>query len=214
MLGEDGSLGDLGDTALDPLANAGERQKFGSGSLIIVVVVVLGLGGLWLMRNVSNVSGMSGGNSEIDKAIQNFVKGLRGKSGDPGALGSDAGALAVLSESYTKRQVPLDSVARDPFKMHGDLKWLPPTTGGSSKAGDQKAEFEAAAAKFELKSVIMSADPLANLSGKIVRKGSEVLSPEDGIPFKITDITATSVTVVAEDTVTGVTVTAVVTLKR
>jgi hypothetical protein len=64
---------------------------------------------------------------------------------------------------------------------------------------EQKNLINKAAARLELKSVIMSAEPLAIVSGKIVRRGDEMVVDPENVAFRVTEITADSVTMVAED---------------
>lgn len=216
-------MGDLNeDPGLDPLANAGERKKFNTGSLVLVGVVVIALGGMWLMRALSQVSGMTTGNSDIELTIEKFLKGL--KSSHPASdsqhapllASTDASVLAVLSESYTERQVPLDNVQRDPFIIFDDRPVISGDTVNvlSRIQAEKRGMIVRAAGQLQLKSVIMSATPLANVSGKIVRKGDEIVAEPEDIVFRVAGITSDSVMIVAEDASLDLTVPITLTLSR
>jgi hypothetical protein len=212
---------------IDPLANVSEQRRFNTGSIILVAVVGVALTGLWFMRTISQVSGNSGTDTDAQIAIEKFIKGMKGgASGDPknasALVKSDPNVLSVLSSSYTERQVPLENVQRDPFILPGDATTETfPTNSGqdeavqlSKKRKERTTAFEQAAERLVLKSVIMSSTPLANLNGKIVRVGDELVSEFDNTTFRVTAITNESVSVVAEDPLLDVSVNVTIPLRR
>jgi hypothetical protein len=216
--GEPLGVSDLGeDAGLDPLANAGARKRFNGGSLILIGVIVLALGGLWAMRSLSRVSAGSSANRDIEATIDKFLKNYKPEEPKTG-VSPDAGALAVLSDSYVDRQVPLNDVQRNPFFLPSDFKLDPVIIDKGLPIERQREEktklIEKAAARLELKSVIMSDDPIASISGKIVHKGAELVVDPEKVVFRVTEITADSVTVVAEDEALELVVPITIAIKR
>lgn len=218
--------GELGGEALDPLANAGARRRFNGGSIVLVGVIALALVGLWFMRALSRVNAGTGGHSDLEATIEKFLKTYKGSESGDGSpsilIQQDPGTLAVLNESYTQRQVPLSDVARNPFIIWNDV--IPPVTGEdgdakrqrelTKKQGEKKSIIDRAAGTLVLKSVIMGSEPIASVSGKIVRRGDELLVNPENITFRVTEIKADSMTVVAEDEELDLVVSVEVVLKR
>ena len=210
----------------DPLASAGAGRRVNAGSMVIVLVIGVAIGGLWLMRKVTHVSAATGGNTEVELTIEKFLSALKGESGASAARTApnspDAGVLEVLKETYTERQVPLTDVQRNPFILYGETIV---TADGPAQPDEsnlartrQRTErqeaFQRAASNLHLKSIIMGAEPLANVSGKIVRVGDEIASEPDNIAFRVSKITADVVTMVGEDKALEVKVEAVLSIKR
>jgi hypothetical protein len=193
-------MGEVADefAGLDPLSGGETRRRFNTGSLVIVAVIVIACGGLWFMRTLTTVRASSGGDTSIEQTVEKFIKNLRGdETGSvrtsPNLLtGSDRGVLEVLNQTYTERQVPLSDVARNPFIIYDEIGGpaVPADNSGSKTLADRRIAIERAAAKLRLKSVIMGSQPLANISGKIVRVGEEMVSEPDNVPFRIIEITS------------------------
>lgn len=212
------------ESALDPLANATTGRKLNAGHMVIVIVVVIACGGLWFMRSLSHVSASSGGNLEMENTIEAFLKTLKGdaaKAKGPNSnllTGGDANPIDVLGVSYTERQVQLTNVQRNPFIIFNEIVGptgpIGPTDDGSKARAEKRTIFENAANRFAVKSVIMSSEPLANVSGKIVRKGDELVSDIDGVSFRVAAITTEGVTVVGEDARLNLSVAITIPIKR
>jgi hypothetical protein len=208
-------VGDLGDdlTSLDPLAGAGQRRKFNGGSLVLVGVIVMAFGGLVFMRSLSKVNASDGKNSMEDK-VKKFLDG-RVKP----APGGDQSIVFEIGGSYTERQVPLEGVQRNPFIIPGEDVVLKPDSGpidrnSAKRLADRKMQFQKAYDKLALKSIIMSANPMASVSNKIVRRGDEITMDPENVTFRITQITADSVSVAAEDAEFGLNENYTLVLKR
>ncbi len=214
--------------AVDPFGAISEKKKFNAGSLVLVAVVVVACGGLWFMRSLSKAGAASVASSEMDASIEKFISGLggpaAGKDGKPSNVlpTSDANVLAVLNGSYTERQVPLQAVQRNPFLFY-DENAVQPTeatvapvdTSAATMAkrqADRKSQFEKAAGKLELKSVLMGSNPLANISGRIVRRGEEIVG--ENVALRIEEITKDSATLIGEDASLNLSVSFTIMLKR
>jgi hypothetical protein len=211
------------DAVLDPLAGATESRKFRSSSLIVVVVVVIACGGLWFMRSLSHVAGATGVKSDVEQTIEKFLGTRDTKGNAKSPNGTDPNVLAVLSESFTKDQVPLENVQRDPFVLPGEGDMLPTTpviTGDSPERVLARArqtrqrEIDETASRLSLKSIIMGHNPLANISGTIVRLGDEIAPEGSEVTFKVSAITSDSVLLVSEDLALGMHVEVPLSMKR
>jgi len=210
------------ETALDPLVTASGAKKFKAGSMVLVIVIIMACGGIWFMKSLSKVSAVTGGNTDIETSIEKFISGMKGSASKGGASNSstalnsaDASVLAVLSGSYIEKQIPLDGVQRNPFILFGEgVPVGPVASDDSGLAARRRGEIEKAATQLELKSVLMGSQPLANIGGKIVRKGEEIVLQPDNIPFRVVEITKESVTVVGEDARMNLSVPFTIFLKR
>src|SRR5262245_55464959 len=174
-----GVSGDQLQAGLDPLANVGERKKLNAGSLVLVVVVVVAGIGVWSMRAMTKVGATTVRNTDVESTIDDFLGSLKSgnstsKSGETSTiLAPTDKVLSVLTETYTQRQVPLTDVQRNPFIREGDGEQAPvptdPGKGIAKRLAERKTQIENAANRLQLKSIIMSKVPIANISGKIVR---------------------------------------------
>jgi hypothetical protein len=216
-------MGELGDEQiLDPLANVRERSKFNGGSIVLIAVIVLALAGLWFMRAISRVSASTGGNNEVEVMIEKFFQRQKAAApkGDGATIGStDPNVITLLSSTYTERQVPLDQVKSNPFILPGEGVIKDPTTGNVDKDFEKrlqtrKSELVRAQAKLELKTVMLGSEPLASISGKIVRKGDEITIDPENVTFRVTGIGQDSVDLLAEDAEFEITHAITLTIKR
>ena len=196
-----GSLGgELGDEyAIDPLAPSDAPKKKHTGAMVLIVTVVLAVGSLFSMHTLTKVTAASGKNTEIEKTIEKFLKGIDERAVDPETgetLVKDHNRIvAALTDNYVEHQVK--DFDRNPFSLFG---------GGAAQTdgpGARIDQVERAFRMLRLKSVIGGRRPLANINGRIVRLNQIVpveLSKAEGVvKFRVTKITAKSVTVVAED---------------
>jgi hypothetical protein len=217
-------VGDMSaeDHVLDPLAGTGETRRFKNSSIIIVVVVVIACGGLWFMRSLSHVTASTEAKSEVEQDIEKFL-GQRDSKGNPKGADAKANVLKVLSSSYTDRQVPLDSVPCNPFIFPGEdgVKSTGPVYTGDSpevamaRAREQRQkDFAAALERLTLKSVIMSTQPLANISGIIVRQGDELAPENSDVTFRVEKIATDEVTLMASDIALGLNVEMSLSMRR
>ncbi len=218
-------VGDMNgeDAAFDPLAGASDSRRFRSGSIVLVIVIVIAGGGLWFMRSLSNVSGAAGAISEIEKSIEGFLSSRDPKGNIKAAKSrGEADVLRVINESYSDKFVPLNSVQRNPFILPGEneSKIVTPITGDEpaevlARARVQRhREIESASSRLSVKSIIMSNSPLANVSGMIVRVGDEIAPEGSEVTFRVMAITADTVTLVTDDLALGMHVEVPLTMRR
>lgn len=209
-------------TLMDPLAGTSETRRIRSGSMLLVIVVVIACGGLWFMRTLSHVSGATDAKSDVEKSIESFL-GARDTKGNAKVVGgTDPGVLAVLSASYIDKHVPLESVQRNPFILPGEnetaisapIPGEDPAAAVARARGARQKDIDAAAAKLTVKSIIMSSQPLANLSGMIVRVGDEIAPEGSDITFRVQAITSDTVMLATDDIALGMHVEVPVSMRR
>lgn len=207
------------DAALDPLAGSETGPKFRAGTILLVLVVLIAGAGLWFMRKVGSVSASTAKRNDLEKAVESFLASRNAPGGasaqQPGFLSQSDGVLTVLSESYTQRQVPLDSVQRDPFVIFAETAVKPGNDGNESqRIRERRAQIDQAAAQVQLKSIIMSSEPMAHVGGKICRVGDTFVAQPHNVTFRVTGITSGAVSMTGEDTAIGVSVPVTVQLRR
>lgn len=219
------------ETAIDPLAGAQNRRKLGGGGLLIFAVVLIALAGLFSMRKLTQVTAASPIDSDIEKTIEEFINSVGGGTGQPQKLDGIAGAmndervLAILSESYTERQVALQDVQKNPFIIDQVAPAFTPdvddpdTTASDQKdrwrqmRSDRRAQIEQAGQGLHLKSVVDGAVPLAIIEGRIVRVGDTFTAGPSRITFRVDAISTSAVNLVAEAPELDLAVTVTLTLE-
>lgn len=188
------------------------KRKVTSGVLLIIIVVAIAATGLFSMRTVTKATAFTGGNQEIERNIESFIKMIRGESAEGGGLtvaGDDAvgneAVLRVLTESYVERQVPVEGVQRNPFIIFDEDPVATPDPGTSpsdlraQRRRQRQAIFEQAAGRLRLRSVLLGSQPLANVNNKIVRVGESITVLPEEVDFEVAAISADTVTLLAED---------------
>ena len=166
------------------------------------------------MHALSKITGASKGNSDIEATITEFLNSMTGSQ--LGNSGGSASALVkshraivdVLSDNYTDLQIPLSDVQFNPFVIHRDSQPITPSMvdlGDDNarklerKRAKRREEIQSAASSLRLKSVIMGGNPLANISGSIVRIGEVVSVEHEDVDFQVTAITNDTVTITANE---------------
>lgn len=201
-LGVEGFGSDGGDLTY----GAGGSASASKGWMVIVTVIILAVGGLFAMHRLAKVTAGTGGDATVDISIEKFLSQIGGKEGSAGELVKGILQVSnVLSDDYSKLQVPLEKVQFNPFAINRDAVQGPieVDTGDDAdrllrkQRDKRRAEIENACNNLKLKSIMWSKIPLANISGRIVRLG-EPLSI-DGIAFKVTEIKKDRVTLTAKD---------------
>ncbi len=219
--------GDLGgfdaDPSVDVLAKEGSAKKRRTGALVLILVVGLSIGGLFAMHTLAKVSAAGGSNTDTEETIEKFLRTVSGEpSSNPGTSGGDLvnkhrSVVDVLHDDYTSQQVALSDVQRNPFVMvePGVTPDRPANrTGLETRQAERKAEIEDAAGQLRLKSILMGSNPLANVNGRFVRLDDMIASRDEGIAFRVAEISSDTITLVAEDTDLELTVVTVLYLKQ
>jgi len=201
---------------LDPLAGTGTKKKLGGGSLLIVAVVLIAVGGLFSMRKLAQATAAAGTNSEIETTIESFLRSL---AGQPASIGPTGGsvlpegherALTVLTTEYSERQVPLRCVQRNPFIIFQPTAVAPVKPEEVQQQATQQemrwrqmreqrqALIRQEGAKLTLKSILGGSTPLAIINGRIVRVGEAVPTQCAEVTFRVLSIESGSVDLIAE----------------
>ncbi|MCH8344026.1 MAG: hypothetical protein IH983_08555 [Planctomycetes bacterium] len=215
-----GELGSFNaDPGVDVLAKEGSAKKRRTGALVLILVVGLALGGLFAMHTLAKVSAAGGGNTDTEETIEKFLRTVSGDaSSNPGTSSGDLvnkhrSVLDVLHDDYTSQQVALSDVQRNPFVLV-QPGVTPDTPGNTTSLERKRAEIENAAGQLRLKSIIMGSNPLANVNGRFVRLDEMIAVQNEGIAFRVAEITSDTITLVAEDADLELTVVTVLYLKQ
>jgi hypothetical protein len=223
IAGEGGEFGELG--AADPLAGASIQKRFNTGSMIIVLVLVLAVVGLFCMHTLAKVTAGVVGVSEYEELVDSYFEKANSEERlADGATNKDV--LKVISETYTEHQVPLANVAKNPFRIELPELEQPVVVAANTSDPDNidrkykqmqedlKMRMDSAASDLRITSILFGSDPIAVVNGTVVRQGDVVTAGLDEIEFTVLRIDATSVTVQASSEYPEVTVLEVVELQR
>jgi hypothetical protein len=191
------------------------KRGVNSGALLLIAVVAVAVVGLFSMRTLTRATAANEQPSDNEQSIESFLSMLQSsKSGDGGGgalkLGADGTrVLDVLNESYASRQVALTDVQRNPF-----IIWevtaspeAPRQVGPDpiiQKRLERRTQFEQAARRVELRSVLMGNPPLATINTNIVQVGGTVTVEPEKIVFHVLSISNDGVMIAAEDEELGV----------
>lgn len=196
-------------------------RRFGSGTILLIALVLLAAGGLYSMRSIARaVASSKSGDAGIEKTIESFLNSIAGKderNADRVLVGSaEAGAGDVLVDNRTDRQVPLDGVQKNPFVLPVEDKPAttssapkPPTDNAAAEAArletarqDARVAFEKASAKLMVKMIMRD---MANVSGRVVRVGDIIADAKSDIEFTVVEITRDAVVIRGEKPEIGLT---------
>ena len=195
--------GDAGD--LDPFMDEGSRKKIRSGTLVLIVVVVLAGGSLFSMHTLTKVNAEAGRNPGIERTINDFLKSAVGgsstDSGDSGQALVDNHQRVLSALKPVKLDTP--ELTRDPFDTTGETGHVDPVEPGEWNQERRRAAITRAAQNLKVQSVIMGSTPMAIINGHLVRLNGIVEAMPSGrgpaIKFRMVAVAHSSVTVVAED---------------
>ncbi len=209
--GQSDSLGqldieDAGDAGeFDAFMDEGPRKKIRSGTLVLVVVVVLAGGSLFSMHTLTKANAQAGRNPGVERTIDDFLKSA------PGGSSTDSGdggqALVDNHERVLTALKPVElatpELTRDPFNPTGKIDHVDPVKPGEWDEERRRAAITEAANNLKVQSVIMGSTPMAIINGHLVRLNGFVEAMPSGrdpaIKFRMVAVAHTSVTVVAED---------------
>lgn len=209
-VGEGGGLD--GEAALDPLAGAESAKRSNTGTLLIVLVIIVAAGGLFSMRTLAKVTASVNDDAEVEQTIESLLAQFSGSAtpgeGKKSVLMEDASpALRVLNESYSERQVPWENVQGNPFILAvpttDATPDVQPDNGNASlrdwerRRREKMAKIDEAGKRLTLSSTLLGSNPLANINNTILRVGDTL--KQGDVLFRLTDIRSDSVTLVGED---------------
>ena len=196
-------LGLMGESADAPdITGSSGGRKLSSGSILLVIVIVVAIAGLFSMRTIGKVTSAATGSSQIEDSINEFIKKFNpgeedGKS--PKIVGNNRVDMTRLGQDYTEQQVALADVQKNPFILPNDVGGTTPTihpgaTKEEVRRAELAAEFQTVGNRLRLKSIILGADPLANVSGRIVRLNETILIEPEKVEFLVTAIENETIT--------------------
>lgn len=159
------------------------------GTLLMLLVVVLGAGGLYAMR-VTNVGLI---NSDQDKQAEARIEQLLVALTNPQSLNPNSAlhpgeledldkdadvVLQILTDDPTRAQVPIDYIQKNPFSINAQPLTTIVQSTVESKA-DREAKMRQAALqsefqRFALSSIISGAVPVAVIDNELRQVGDRV----------------------------------------
>ena len=214
---------------VDALGGSESTSRFNSGTLLIVVVIILAGAGLFSMRTLGRVSAAVDTNNDLEATIEAFLQGkdnMNAGSDEASAIelvNRNKEVLEVLTESYTNRQVPASQLARNPFIIQstrtiGDEPKTNPSDQADAamerKRQQRKSRLRETASRLNVKSILMGSEPLANINDEVLTAGDLIDINFDSATFRVEQIKQNSVRVKATDHELEVTVSVDLMLQR
>jgi hypothetical protein len=198
------------DAGFDPVVSKKSRRRISAGTMVIMAVIGIAIGGLVSMRTFARVTAADTGTMAVESTIDDWLNNYKDFSGteftDPFA---DSDAIEVLTASYSNQQVPLTDVSKNPFILPGETAPVTKSVDPRKYALEQRERdiaakttlFETTGNAMRLKSIMLGAEPLANIDGQIVQIG-DAIEVDDGssvISFTVTALNAQTATLVATE---------------
>jgi hypothetical protein len=189
-----------GEVPADAIIDQSGRKKVSSSTLLLLLVVVLAGIGLYSMRSLATAMAGGGADKGLEETIESFLTSMTGDGarGQGELTVDDAGA--VLLDDRIGLQVPLEEVQKNPFvplpMEQSSTLVEAPIDDGSAGAQERialareeaKKLFEAEATKLRLLMVMGGTDPMANISGRVVRLGDTVADERLSVEFHVIEI--------------------------
>jgi hypothetical protein len=194
-----------------PIVLEAPKRRVSAGTIILLLVVLLAAVGLYSMRSLA-IAIAAGAKSDkgLEETIETFLTSLSGNEGRPGealVVGPEDGAGEVLVDDRTEMQVALSDVQKNPFVLPIDEPQTdaPAPVNTDTEEGrlaaelaaaqnDQRIACEKAAAKLRLIMIMGGSNPMASISGKIVRVGDALFDERLGVEFLVASISEGAVT--------------------
>lgn len=185
------------------------NSRINSGAVIIAIVILTASASVIGMRAVSKSAGaeIAKGNTEVESQIESFLDTLTTSEQNTSATKvSEASVMKVLSTPYSEHQIPLEDVKKNPFITNPDDVSTDPDENNSKNSQtaweqqrtDMIAQYQAAADRIVVSSIMGGSSPLANINGKYVRIGDTLSVEPDSMLFTIKSISGGIVTLYAE----------------
>ena len=194
------------DDALTGFEEESGKKAVNGSAIIIVLVVIMAVGGLFLMRKFTQVTLASAQDATIEAFVNRFIEEQE-KAGTNDADVAEEKVMAGLSQDRTERQVDPHDIQRDPFVILNGLEPppnpvgpVPPTRDEiiTQKQNQRRIEARSAAEMLELKSIMGGSRPLAIIDGQIYRPGETIAAGPNELVFRIVKIETGSVELVHE----------------
>ncbi len=197
-----GTGGFDGDMPPEAIIEQTKRNKISSSAMLLVLVIGLAGIGLYSMRSLASAMAGGGADSDLEETIENFLSSMTARPGSAGGGQLTAeNAGAVLVDDRIRRQVPLDDVQKNPFEplpIEQTTDAAPVIIDDGSEAAavrlatlreEARTEFEEAAVQLRLLMVMGGNEPMANISGRVVRVGDILADERLDVEFRIVEIT-------------------------
>ncbi len=212
-LGTSGDDGFDADSSFDPLAGAEGVKRSNSGTILIILVILVAAGGLFSMRTLAKVSASVDSGGDVESSIEGFIATLTGNTSNANGnqsvlLRDDDPTIEALNTTRTELQVPWVNVLKNPFELRTkstDSTTVDPIDPNSSdRLWEQRRRtklqsIEAASARMQLTSVLLGSSPLANINGKILRINETITMEREGVTFRLLSVDSDQATLLASD---------------
>lgn len=196
--------------AADPLAGAEIQKKSHAGTLLIIVVVFVAIGGLFFMRTVAKVTAAVTNDMTVEQFVDKFLDALDQTPEQMAAQADKQQVIEVLHDDYTEFQVPLQNVQYNPFLVHSasDAPVATPNTPDvdttvrefERQREQRRLAIEQAAASLRLDMVMTGGStPLANIGGQVVRVGDTFTANPGSVEFTVVAIVGEIVSISSYD---------------
>jgi hypothetical protein len=204
--------GDFGEGGFDTLSGGAAARKSHNGAFLIAAVVLIAMAGLFSMRKLAQMTAGAGIDREIEATIEKILPTIEKRS-EQVDRSNERIILAVLGESYSTRQIPLEEVQRDPFIIHetydpGTETETPVAVVDPSLVSQRqlreaqerrRLDFEEARRSLVVKAVMAGSRPFAIIDGQTVGVGDAIYIEAYDVTFRIVEIEGDLVQVMAED---------------
>ena len=182
-------------SGLESMRNTARRRQ----RWLLGVVVVGGVGAVWTLKSLGGGVQEAQGDTTVERLIEQFIDGT---VVDADRSSSSEHVLLVLQESYQRRQVPVEELRCNPFRLE-------PDTGGGSDANSGESpdrrrqrrldELESYVLNLGIDSTLTGARPMARIDGELVRQGDTLEFVPPGSVITLVGIERGLVTLRAHD---------------
>lgn len=219
-------------------ANTGEDEAIGddasskrshSGTILIVLVIVIAGVGLFSMRTLSRVTAAGNVNNDLEATIEAFLndagsgRSVETETNVTELVERNQQVLEVIRKSNLGEQISISDPQRNPFIIESQQNV---DSGEQTDPGEQadaireqkrtqrRAELKQAIEQIKIKSILMGSQPLVNINNSVLTEGDVLILNIEGATFRITKIQNSSVTVEGTDKNLDVSVSVDLALKR
>lgn len=162
------------------------KRGLSQGTLLLIGAVLLAAGSLYLMRLVQGDLRQEAGPQKAEAKIEQVLAKLN----QPGTLEPESPLLPenleqltegidlvqVFNTDYTGRQVPVEYVKKNPFRLNLPTTEKAGPTGPTPDAirAQRLKQLQSELARLELQTVMGGQTPLAVINGQFVRAGQQL----------------------------------------
>lgn len=162
-------------SGLESLRNTARRRQ----RWLLGVVLVGGVAAVGTLKSIGGGVQQAQGDTAVEQLIEQFIDGT---GTEPGSTNSSEHVLLVLQESYQRRQVPVERLRCNPFRIvaaDGGAGGSGGAGGAGGNGGESPErrrqrrldELESYVLNLGIDSTLTGARPMARIDGELVRPG-------------------------------------------